>query len=260
MFVHDRRNVPIPPLIALDNSLQRELLEAPDVLRFTAVRNPYTRLVSAWRDKVVLYEPGFEDVYIAVRGSPPPLENKQVLSFPEFVAHIEKTSEWNQHWQRQVDLCFWPALSFNRIGKFEQLDDLLAHLNKHFNISGAFHRSNETSLRFRASYSEDLAARVQALYAADFIAFDYDAASWPREKVISTPMVSECQFLEAIVERNIIISNLYRQRDRLNELEAKRSRWRNIVKKLGRLVRRVGFRLFDLKIDERTGRKSEAPH
>src|SRR6185437_768227 len=46
---------------------QRELLEDNDVLRFTVVRNPYTRFVSAWRDKVYLYEPTAEDVYVAVR-------------------------------------------------------------------------------------------------------------------------------------------------------------------------------------------------
>jgi hypothetical protein len=117
MFIHDRDNVPIPPLTALDSALQRELLESPDVLRFTIVRNPYTRLVSAWRDKVVLCEPCVEDVYAAVRGEPPPLENKTILSFGEFVSYIERATYWDGHWGRQVDLCFPQALSFNHVRK-----------------------------------------------------------------------------------------------------------------------------------------------
>src|SRR5271157_1846530 len=65
MFIHARENVPLPSLVDLDNPTQREVLESNGFFRFTIVRNPYTRLVSAWKNKVVSCEPGAERVYLA---------------------------------------------------------------------------------------------------------------------------------------------------------------------------------------------------
>src|SRR5207253_3631085 len=56
-FIHARQNVPLPSLAHLDDKIQREVLESPDFIRITVVRNPYARLVSAWRNKVFLCEP-----------------------------------------------------------------------------------------------------------------------------------------------------------------------------------------------------------
>src|SRR6267143_5329565 len=64
MFIHARPNVPLPSLLDLDDRTQRRVLEAPDVLRMTVVRNPYTRLVSAWTNKILLCEPGVQAEYL----------------------------------------------------------------------------------------------------------------------------------------------------------------------------------------------------
>src|SRR5262249_43473170 len=60
--IHARDNVPLPPITALDDKDQQKLLDASDVLRFTIVRNPYSRLVSTWRTKVFLRDPDTVDV------------------------------------------------------------------------------------------------------------------------------------------------------------------------------------------------------
>ena len=105
MFIHSRSNVPIPPITSLPGAVQRELFESPDVLRFTVVRNPYARLVSAWRDKVLLREPTVEDVHSSVHGD---------VTFAKFVAYIEQSNpaNWDDHWAKQVDLCFPSAIPF----------------------------------------------------------------------------------------------------------------------------------------------------
>src|SRR5205807_1122192 len=71
MFVHSRSNLPLPSLVDLDNMAQREVLESPDFFRMTVVRNPYTRLVSAWRNNVLLCERTGRKVYLQVKGRLP---------------------------------------------------------------------------------------------------------------------------------------------------------------------------------------------
>src|SRR5262249_40058209 len=104
--IHARDNVPLPPITALDDKDQQKLLDASDVLRFTIVRNPYSRLVSTWRTKVFLRDPDTVDVYSELQAEAPALGQKNLVNFDEFVSYIEGTAGriWDLHWQRQVDL------------------------------------------------------------------------------------------------------------------------------------------------------------
>ena len=89
MFVHARSNVPLPSLADLDNSAQREVLESPDFLRMTIVRNPYKRLISAWSGKVLSCEPSGKSVYLKIRGRLPDIHETLLVSFDEFVQYVE---------------------------------------------------------------------------------------------------------------------------------------------------------------------------
>jgi hypothetical protein len=219
MFVHARENLPLPPLTALADKDQRDLLEAPDVLRFTIVRNPYARLVSAWRSKVFLCEPSVEDVYVAVRRAEPAMGRKHPIGFAEFVAYIESRANdvWDAHWRRQVDLTFPKGLTFTHIGKTEDLDATISILDRHLKHRQTITvpRANEGFIKPAAQYSEQLARRVYALYAEDFMVFDYDEDSWPRPQEERPHIVSVDRFIDEVIERNVIIAYLYSERDRL---------------------------------------------
>lgn len=218
MFVHARANAPLPALTELDDAAQRELLEDDDVLRFTVVRNPYTRFVSAWRDKVYLYEPTAEDVYVAVRGAAPDVAHKQPIQFSEFVAHVERTisATTDPHWRRQVDLTFPDAIRYTHVGKTENLPATIALLYRRagHGLPQTMPRANGAALLAGASYTPTLAKRVHELYAQDFVAFDYDPAAWPCD-VSAQAGVSLERFVEEIMERNVIITHLYAERARL---------------------------------------------
>ncbi|HEV2178985.1 MAG TPA: sulfotransferase family protein [Gemmatimonadaceae bacterium] len=218
MFVHARANAPLPALTELDDAAQRELLEDDDVLRFTVVRNPYTRFVSAWRDKVYLYEPTAEDVYVAVRGVAPDVAHKQPIQFLEFVAHVERTisATTDPHWRRQVDLTFPDAIRYTHVGKTENLPATIALLYRRagHGLPQTMPRANGAALLAGASYTPTLAKRVHELYAQDFAAFDYDPAAWPCD-VNAQAGVSLERFVEEIMERNVIITHLYAERARL---------------------------------------------
>lgn len=219
MFVHARENAPLPALTTLPDAAQRELLESDDVLRLTVVRNPYTRLVSAWRDKVYLCEPTVEDVYAAIRGGAPAAADKRPIQFEEFVAHVEHTIDerCDAHWRRQVDLSFPRALAYTHIGRTENLGatvDLVAHHLRR-QRPAVIPRANMGALRPPPHYTETLARRVHAIYATDFDTFGYDDDAWPRGEENRPLRVAEERFVDAVVERNVIIRHLYRERERL---------------------------------------------
>jgi Sulfotransferase family len=241
MFVHARENVPYPAITSLPESDQRDLLESEDVLRFTIVRNPYTRLVSAWRDKVILCEPSAENVYAAIRGDLPPLGKKDPVRFEEFVSFLEGgiNEVWDAHWRRQVDLVFPQALSFTHIGKVECLSktiDTLAYRIKGRGVP-AIPRSHEASLHLPARYSADLAARVYSLYREDFTTFGYESGSWPRDsEELGEPAVALDRFIDELVERNLIIAHLYRER---TELTMRYHKYRYSMSRLMQDLKRI---------------------
>lgn len=227
MFVHARPNVPLPSLVDLDDQTQREVLEAPDFLRMTVVRNPYTRLVSAWSNKVVLCEPGIREEYLEIKGRLPGLHEKLVVSFPEFVGYVGDKCDLrtcNNHWRRQVDHTFFSAINFSLVVKIEQLEEGLRHFESHLGASHSLvaDGKNKSISSKPGLYTRELADRVYSLYQADFEVLGYDRNTWTAgsEKATGEPnkaYVSEERFRDEIIERNLIISSLYEERDRLQE-------------------------------------------
>lgn len=219
LFLHARENVPLPSLVELDDRTQREVLESKNFFRFAVVRNPYTRLVSAWRNKVLLCEPDYEDIYFCIEGHLPEWnEKKSLVSFEQFVNYIAKNCDLatcNIHWRRQVDHVFLGAINFRCIAKLENLrQDLLAfqqHLGSAAPLS--FGGSNVSAPVGDASYTQALADQVYDLYRADFEAFGYDRASWPAGEKLKAAGVPAEKFCHEIIERNLIISRLYHERE-----------------------------------------------
>jgi len=247
MYVHVRENVPLPSLLTFDEVTQRDLLESPDVLRFTVVREPYRRLVSGWRDKVILCEPSRDDVYSAIIGGPPPLDAKRYPSFGEFVSYLETVPAklWDPHWWRQVDLTFPKAFDFNHIGDATKFDVTLRRLSDHLKLSHFIinNRSNETLMRLTPHFSLDLAIRIQTLYREDFAAFGYDPKSWPRDENEAHTAPDEERIIDELIERNIIISNLYDEIERLRGRDIyyryiSRLTWPGFNRKLQRIFER----------------------
>jgi hypothetical protein len=265
MFIHGRPNVPLPSLLDLDDRTQRRVLEAPDFLRMTVVRNPYTRLISAWTNKILLCEPGVQGVYLQIKGRLPDLHEKSLVSFPEFVDYVRlrcDLSTCNNHWRRQVAHTFFPAMNFSLVGKVEQLADALQQFERHLGYANSLvaEGRNKSIPSGPGLYTRDLADKVYSAYKADFEVFGYDVDSWAPvgERASQEPTkayVSEERFRDEVIERNLIIFSLYEERDRLqtqlrwasrlrllsalNTLVSLESISRRGVKKIKRWTRRV---------------------
>lgn len=225
MFVHARENVPLPSLLDLSDDEQKEVLESPDFFRITFVRNPYTRLASAWKNKIRLCEPDHQYVYLHIKGHLPELQAKSLVTLEEFVEYIEKHCDLrtcDAHWRRQVDHLFFPALNFSYVGKIEQMAEGLRRFEKHLRLPEPFpdDQRNVSGTTGGVRYSRTLADRVYSLYEKDFETLGYDRALWTPEEGTSgegatKATVREEIFADEVIERNVIISFLYQERDRL---------------------------------------------
>lgn len=225
MFIHARENVPLPSLVDLDDRTQREVLESPVFLRMTFVRNPYTRLVSAWKNKVMLCEPGYEYLYVQIKGHLPEFHAKSLITFEEFVEYIATQCDLrtcNPHWRRQTDQIFSSALPFSFIGKIERMAEGLRRFEQHLGLSQHIvdDARNASGARDAGIYDGNLADKVYSLYEADFEALGYDRSAWPGNEPGSSErpqqgIVREETFNDEVIERNIIISLLYEERNRL---------------------------------------------
>jgi hypothetical protein len=223
MFVHARENVPLPSLIDLDDATQRDVLESDDFFRFTIVRNPYTRLVSAWKNKVVPCEPGCERLYLEIKGQLPDVHSKKLIAFDEFVDYLESKcdlSTCDQHYRRQVDHVFFEAFNFSYVGKVENMAATLARFQQHLGLAEPLTagRKNASAPVGLATYNQNLADRVYSMYQADFDRLGYDRDSWrggESASPVPSRVVPEERFYDEIIERNLIISSLYQERELL---------------------------------------------
>lgn len=224
MFVHARENVPLPSLVDLDDATQKEVLESDNFFRFTIVRNPYSRVVSAWKNKVVPCEPGSERLYLEIKGRLPDVHAKELITFDEFVGYLQTKgdpSAFDPHWRRQVDHLFLDALSFSHVGKVEDMSATMARFEQHLGLAEPLMvaRKNVSAPVGLATYDQNLADKVYSLYQQDFERLGYDRDSWRdgQSAVSATQkaVIPEARFYDEIIERNLIISGLYAERDRL---------------------------------------------
>lgn len=151
------------------SSLSREEMAGFDSLyRFTFVRNPYVRVLSAYLDKVQRK---------AAHG-------RRAMSFPEFLRRLERGALYrNAHWAPQASLLLLPVTEYDFIGRVESLERDLAAVLATLQ-GGPVDRPPRSALgnwtgaggRLAQYYDDDSLAIVRRLYARDFEAFGYELA------------------------------------------------------------------------------------
>jgi len=160
-------------------------------LRFSFVRNPYERLVSAWADKFcnrpLVPGDSFIDKYLRHRhelDASLPQGAQQTLSFADFVIFATATADRriDAHWQLQQDILDMPGITLNLVGKVEtfaaDFDRVLDHLSLHRYRAPAQitpqHQSRHQP--WPQYYTAALADRVYRAYQRDFDCLGYARA------------------------------------------------------------------------------------
>ena len=162
---------------------QQQLLTSPDITRFAFVRNPYDRMLSAWKSKLLRYDSSYLELAADVRaayGYPP----DSVVTFGDFVRYVIAHEHPDAHWERQVVILACDRIAYDVIGRFENFvadfNAILLRLGVTEDVLAvAGEVTNPTPELPRAvAYDSALASLVYDYYREDFETFDYPRDSW----------------------------------------------------------------------------------
>jgi hypothetical protein len=182
--IHDRKYSPLLKPTEVENF--DKLLK--QYFTFCFVRNPYTRLLSAYLDKI---DSRKEDVWIKHRenyfeacGIKPKTEEELMrdISFEEFVKNISThtSKQMDPHWRPQYDQTLQEYIDYSYIGKFENIsEDLPEVLRKIFDrdideylVEIVNHKTNANT-KIKQYYTDEIRDMVYERYNKDFEYFEY---------------------------------------------------------------------------------------
>ena len=108
-------------------------INRPDIFKFCFVRNPYTRLLSCYLDKIKRPGPQSHPLMIQLGYGP---FSEKILSFEEFVnAVIEQPiGVMDPHWRIQYYATFQEGIDYDFIGRFENFEIDLKNAIEHTTI------------------------------------------------------------------------------------------------------------------------------
>jgi len=165
-------------------------------MKFMFVRNPFERLLSAYRNK--FHQNYSSSEYFRVRygtnivkkfrpnASNESLQRGHDVTFTEFVEYIvdpetTKKTHFNEHWRPMIELCSPCHINYDVIGKYETLmDDAWlvlekANLNRLIQFPQSKKASSTNALlgEYAASLTKQQLSHLYQIYQLDFRLFDY---------------------------------------------------------------------------------------
>lgn len=178
---HDRSRSPLTRLDDLRQPTSLSKLQQDGYRFITMVRNPYTRLLSCYRDKILGNSFQKHEILRALGKSDHPIETD--ISFSEFVQVVSEQPDrdMNPHWRVQSAHILYDHLDYTFIGRFEQYDRDFIESFRVIGITSedipeARHLNRTktgTSEHCEDFYSAELQERVYHRYRQDFENFGY---------------------------------------------------------------------------------------
>uniref|UniRef100_A0A8C2KHL6 Carbohydrate sulfotransferase n=1 Tax=Cyprinus carpio TaxID=7962 RepID=A0A8C2KHL6_CYPCA len=169
-------------------------------LKFVFVREPFERLVSAYRNKFTRsYNTAFHKRYgtkIIRRHRVDPqaeaLEKGNDVSFEEFVYYLvdpqtQREEPFNEHWERVHSLCHPCLIHYDVVGKYETLVQDSRYILKLAGAEGevkfpAMSKSTRTTGDMAAKFFNNISPFYQKklfnLYRMDFLLFNYSVPAY----------------------------------------------------------------------------------
>ncbi|CAH2307316.1 carbohydrate sulfotransferase 12 [Pelobates cultripes] len=166
--------------------------------KFLFVRDPFVRLISAFRSKFELENENFYRSFAVPiltrysnRTNVPTsvgeaFSSGMKPSFSQFIQYLldEKTEEqkpFNEHWRQIYRLCHPCQIEYDFVGKLESLDEDAALLLRQLNIDSLFQFPPSYRNKTASSWEEDWFSKLPLswrqklykLYEADFVLFGY---------------------------------------------------------------------------------------
>jgi hypothetical protein len=173
--VHDRAQSPLLNFSTSSHSPD-EILGGADFFRFTYVRNPFSRVLSAYLDKIVADQVECERLLPTLGMSA--RDRPSFLSFLKAV-HAQRDGWRDIHWTTQKRLVQINNVAYSFIGRFESFGESFPVLVQRLGIPSEYvsdvrpaHATNATA-RVNDFVGDDERELILAIYEADFQAFGY---------------------------------------------------------------------------------------
>lgn len=163
----------------LDRQTLSDIMDDPTYVKFCFVRNPFTRILSAYLDKIERGETEKRQILRILGHDPNDL--KREVTFLEFLKALSQMqpAQMDKHWRPQSLQSFSPYLTHGFIGKFENLDPDLKRLSNLISLDlvtqNTVHNAHKTGAadKIGTYYTEDCINLIIKVYAQDFKIFSY---------------------------------------------------------------------------------------
>ena len=166
-----------------DIKLLNAVLAEPDWTRFTFARNPFTRVLSCYMDKIVR-SPWERQRLLPTLG----LDPDALPSFAEFLECVSGQDDLSRdiHWASQHHLARPDLVDYTFVGRFERFTEDLRKICDTLGITPlepldkAEHHLGATG-KLAEFYGERERRLVAGIYECDFEVFGYDPSDLPRQ-------------------------------------------------------------------------------
>ena len=178
---HQRKNAtPFVKPYQLPNDEIEEILTSRKFTRFAVVREPASRLLSGWLEKINQGLPQADPIFeILKEQGRAPLAPKDI-SFADFldVVCALPSRQQDPHWRRQSDHIGLEFIKFSELIHLEDLEnswDLLGKLTGAPGLKEDFFckKATHAGSHMNEHYTPELLAKVATSYAKDYEAFGY---------------------------------------------------------------------------------------
>ena len=155
-------------------------LNKSNIYKFCFIRNPYTRLLSGYLDKIVGNQSPKRQILMLLGHDY--LDIEKEISFSDFVKVIvsQPISQMDPHWRPQYYQTFHDSIRYDFVGKFEQFDKDFETVvtrigGKYSEYSSVEQRhSTNSAVKLAEYFSNDVADLVYRKYSIDFEHFGYN--------------------------------------------------------------------------------------
>lgn len=218
LVIHDRFARSAPEFSGANEAGLIDALTSPDYFRFCLVRNPFTRIFSAWQSKWLLREPlqvGFYSEMLVE----PVIESAADIrrafeGFLLFLASLSSDSDWDVHVAPQVSLLEPERIAYRMMAHIEDpaalMQALAVQIGPGFRDPLSGTRANVSLLPYSATWiSDESAELIRTLFARDFEAFGYDTTVPPGALALSVDVLAMAlRSIKLIRGRNVRIGEL----------------------------------------------------
>lgn len=185
--IHLRTGTGIKSLMSYSESLIETMLRDDTYTRFAVVRNPYSRVTSAWANKIHQKAPAYRDLQrkISTALGIDPETPPSFKAFIQWLTSTQSPQDCDLHWRPVSNILMHDLIEYHYIVHTEKLEIELKPVLTRIGVEESSeillkrHTANESlPLNWEILYDEETAQFVYDFFSEDFIRYGYSVDSW----------------------------------------------------------------------------------